>query len=133
MAVPAFNKDGSFNSKAFDENGTAMPWAIPSYKDGKPKGAILTGREGKHGYDCRRLFYVPKGWRLVGCDLSGIELRCLANLTAPHDGGFLINQILDVTSTKLTVRLLVLILEIKQRRSFMLALILTQRLTPDLV
>lgn len=95
VAVPAFNKDGSFNAKAFDENGTAMPWAIPSYKDGKPKGAILTGREGKHGYDCRRLFYVPKGWRLVGCDLSGIELRCLANLTAPHDGGFLINQILE--------------------------------------
>ena len=95
VAVPAFNKDGSFNSKAFDENGVAMPWAIPSYKDGKPKGAILTGREGKHGYDCRRLFYVPKGWRLVGCDLSGIELRCLANLTAPHDGGFLINQILE--------------------------------------
>ena len=95
VAVPAFNKDGTFNSKAFDENGVAMPWAIPSYKDGKPKGAILTGREGKHGYDCRRLFYVPKGWRLVGCDLSGIELRCLANLTAPHDGGFLINQILE--------------------------------------
>ncbi len=95
VAVPAFNKDGSFNAKAFDENGVAMPWAIPSYKDGKPKGAILTGREGKHGYDCRRLFYVPKGWRLVGCDLSGIELRCLANLTAPHDGGFLINQILE--------------------------------------
>lgn len=95
-AVPAFNKDGSFNTKAFTEDGVALPWAIPSYnKEGKVKGAILTGRQGRHGHDCRRLFYVPKGWRLVGCDLSGIELRCLANLTAPHDGGFLINQILE--------------------------------------
>lgn len=95
-AVPAFNKDGSFNLKAFDEFGEAQPWAIPHFdKEGKPKNAILTGRQGRHGYDCRRLFYAPKGWRLIGCDLSGIELRCLANLTAPYDDGFLIHQILE--------------------------------------
>lgn len=55
----------------------------------------LMGRAGRHGWDSRRLFYVPDGWRLIGCDLSGIELRCLANLTAPHDNGYLIDQILD--------------------------------------
>lgn len=49
---------------------------------------------GRHGWDCRRLFYVPKGWTLVGCDLSGIELRCLASLAKPWDEGFLVNQIL---------------------------------------
>lgn len=96
LSVPAFNKDGSFNPKAFTDKGKPHAWALPEYdKEGNPKKAILTGRAGRHGYNCRRLFYVPKGWRLVGCDLSGIELRCLANLTAPYDDGFLINQILE--------------------------------------
>lgn len=96
LSVPAFNKDGSFNLKAFDEHGNPQPWSLPKYDgEGKPKSAILTGRAGRHGWDCRRLFYVPPGWTLVGCDLSGIELRCLANLTAPYDDGMLIEQILE--------------------------------------
>jgi hypothetical protein len=41
------------------------------------------------------LFYAPKGWKLVGCDLSGIEFRCLANLTFPHDKGKLVDTVLN--------------------------------------
>jgi DNA polymerase-1 len=35
----------------------------------------------------RALFGVPKGKRLVGADLSGLELRCLAHYMAKWDGG----------------------------------------------
>lgn len=35
----------------------------------------------------RALFGVPKGKRLVGADLSGLELRCLAHFMARWDGG----------------------------------------------
>ena len=37
------------------------------------------------GRECRELFTVPEGYQLVGADLSGIELRCLANFL--QDGG----------------------------------------------
>lgn len=32
-----------------------------------------------YGVECRSCWTVPKGYKLVGCDLSGIELRCLAH------------------------------------------------------
>jgi len=37
------------------------------------------------GKECRELFTVPEGYQLVGADLSGIELRCLAHML--QDGG----------------------------------------------
>lgn len=33
-----------------------------------------------YGVECRSLFGVPEGYSLVGSDLAGIELRCLANV-----------------------------------------------------
>lgn len=39
------------------------------------------------GHECRALFYAPPGWRLLGCDASGLELRCLAHYMAKYDGG----------------------------------------------
>lgn len=39
------------------------------------------------GKECRSLFAVPKGKRLVGADLSGLELRCLAHFMAKYDNG----------------------------------------------
>lgn len=52
------------------------------------KNVILTGREGLHGWDCRRLFTVPQDTHIqVGCDLEGIELRCFGELLSPFDGG----------------------------------------------
>lgn len=56
---------------------------------------IVRGREGDHGWDCRELFTVPKGYSLMGCDLSGIEFRCLANLTYAFDGGELVDVVLN--------------------------------------
>ena len=38
-----------------------------------------------YGKECRELFTVPEGRSLVGADLSGIELRCLAHFLP--DGG----------------------------------------------
>lgn len=39
------------------------------------------------GKECRELFYAPAGWKLLGCDVSGLELRCLAHVMARYDGG----------------------------------------------
>lgn len=34
---------------------------------------------GDLGHVCRELFVVPKGYKLVGCDASGLEVRCLCH------------------------------------------------------
>lgn len=39
------------------------------------------------GAECRELWTVPAGKKLVGVDVSGLELRMLAHFMAPHDGG----------------------------------------------
>lgn len=56
---------------------------------------LMRGREGGYGWDCRELFTVPPGYKLVGCDLSGIEFRCLGNLTFPFDAGEIIDVVLN--------------------------------------
>lgn len=40
-----------------------------------------------YGKECRELFHVPTGWKLLGVDLKGLELRCLAHFMAIFDGG----------------------------------------------
>ena len=45
------------------------------------------------GAECRELFTVPEGYQLVGVDLSGIELRCLAHFM--QDGGAYAKEILE--------------------------------------
>jgi DNA polymerase I-like protein with 3'-5' exonuclease and polymerase domains len=40
-----------------------------------------------YGEDCRRLFVARKGYKLVGVDLAGVELRCLSHYMARYDGG----------------------------------------------
>jgi len=46
-----------------------------------------------YGSECRSLFTVPEGWCLLGSDLSGLELRCLAHYL--DDGGEYAKQVLD--------------------------------------
>ena len=41
-----------------------------------------------YGKECRSLFTVPDGYVLIGCDASGLELRCLAHYLGAFDGGF---------------------------------------------
>ena len=45
---------------------------------------------------CRALFGpAPDGWVQVGCDLSGIELRCLAHYMAKFDDGAYAKEVVD--------------------------------------
>lgn len=68
-------------------------------EDGNKIGSkILKGREGDHGFECRSLFRVPDTHVQVGCDLSGIEFRCLANLVCRYDNGQMIDTVLNGSS-----------------------------------
>lgn len=59
---------------------------IPAISKGKDK-SILMGEAGGYGFECRDLFTTVPGWVLVGADMSGLELRCLAHYLAAFDGG----------------------------------------------
>ena len=39
------------------------------------------------GKECRQLFYAPDGYKLVGCDVSGLEARVVAHYLARYDNG----------------------------------------------
>jgi DNA polymerase I len=63
---------------------------VPSVKTEKDKEGnehVLYGLAGGFGAECRSLFVAPPGYKLVGCDASSLELRCLANYMARYDGG----------------------------------------------
>lgn len=47
------------------------------------------------GHECRELFIVPKGYKMVGCDMSGLELRVFAHYLARYDNGKYGNIILN--------------------------------------
>lgn len=104
--VPGVNpkefKDKSEGEKFLKEHsGLVNCWGDPiivssKWKEAKGEWSITTrGRTGEYGYDCRELFTVSPGYKLVGCDLSGIEFRCLGNLTYPFDDGEIIDVVLN--------------------------------------
>lgn len=104
--VPGVNaveyKDKSMGEKFLAEQENQVnSWGAPvivssKWKEAKNEWAIVTrGRTGGYGYDCRELFTVAPGYKLVGCDLSGIEFRCLGNLTHPFDDGEIIDVVLN--------------------------------------
>jgi DNA polymerase-1 len=39
------------------------------------------------GGECRELFYAPQGYRFVGCDVKGLELRMLGHYLSKYDNG----------------------------------------------
>jgi len=47
------------------------------------------------GKECRELFKPSPGMVMVGCDMSGLELRCLAHYLARWDGGEYIKILLE--------------------------------------
>jgi len=76
------------------------------YGDGRIHGSVLTNatvsgrcshrnpnmsqipRVGApYGSECRALFHAPHGWRQVGVDASGLELRALSSALSYFDGG----------------------------------------------
>ena len=58
---------------------------VPKVKVGKD-GPLL-GYAGGWGFECRSLFTVMRGRKLVGCDAEGLELRMLGHYMARYDGG----------------------------------------------
>jgi len=61
----------------------------------KPNLAQVPAVYAPYGKECRELFTVPRGYKLVGADASGLELRCLAHYTYPFDEGEYAKQILE--------------------------------------
>jgi DNA polymerase I-like protein with 3'-5' exonuclease and polymerase domains len=57
---------------------------VPAVEKDK-NGKVLEGLEGGFGKECRELFIARKGFMLVGCDASGLELRCLAHYMKDDD------------------------------------------------
>jgi DNA polymerase-1 len=47
------------------------------------------------GKEVRSLFYAPSGYRMVGADLSGVELRCLSHYLACFDNGAYGREVVD--------------------------------------
>lgn len=71
-----------------DDKGHVLPVvAKKGGERGEKQTVKLLGMAGGWGIESRRLFCVPEGWSLVGSDLAGIELRCLAHRMAKYDGG----------------------------------------------
>lgn len=52
-----------------------------------PNLAQVPAVRSPYGKDCRSLFTVRPGFSMVGADLSGLELRCLAHFMHRWDGG----------------------------------------------
>lgn len=48
-----------------------------------------------YGRECRSLFRASEGKVLVGCDASGLELRCLAHYLARYDDGVYTKKLLE--------------------------------------
>jgi DNA polymerase I-like protein with 3'-5' exonuclease and polymerase domains len=52
-----------------------------------PNLAQVPSNGSPYGKDCRALFIVPSGRKLVGCDAAGLEARTLAHYLARYDKG----------------------------------------------
>jgi hypothetical protein len=52
-----------------------------------PNVAQVPSVRAEFGSECRELFTARNGYKLVGCDASGLELRMLAHYMAFYDGG----------------------------------------------
>lgn len=61
----------------------------------KPNVAQVPRVSAPWGFECRSLFCAPAGFRLVGADMSGLELRCLAHYTFRYDNGLYRDAILE--------------------------------------
>lgn len=53
----------------------------------KPNMSQTPAVRSPYGKEMRRLWRVPPGWLQFGVDLSGVEIRCFADVLAEFDGG----------------------------------------------
>ena len=61
----------------------------------KPNIAQVPSVDSPYGKECRSLFTVPKGYKLVGVDVSGLELRCLSHYLSKFDNGEYVKQVTE--------------------------------------
>lgn len=66
-----------------NQSGTATHRASHS----SPNVSQVPAVHSPYGKECRSLFAVPAGFKLVGSDASGCQLRCLSHYMARYDGG----------------------------------------------
>jgi DNA polymerase-1 len=59
-----------------------------------PNVAQTPSTKAKYGAEMRKLFIVPKGRKLVGCDADSLEGRCQAGYLARFDGGAFMEMLL---------------------------------------
>ena len=52
-----------------------------------PNVSQVPANRADYGKECRACFTVPEGWKLVGADMAGLELRTFANYLASFDKG----------------------------------------------
>lgn len=60
-----------------------------------PNMAQVPAKGVPYGEDCRSLFTVPPGFKLVGVDASGLELRCLGHYLARYDKGVFAKEVVE--------------------------------------
>ena len=78
-----YNPNGTVTGRSTHSNPNIAQ--VPSVR--KSKAGILMGLEGGYGFESRSLFHAPEGMVMVGADMSGLELRCLAHYMAYTDKG----------------------------------------------
>lgn len=83
-------KNGKVHGR-YNSNGTVTGRATHS----NPNIAQVPSVSAEFGRDCRELFTVPPGWRMVGSDYSGLELRCLAHYMQPYDKGAYVREVVE--------------------------------------
>lgn len=60
-----------------------------------PNMAQVPAVGSSYGTECRSLFTPRAGWKLVGADASGLELRCLAHYMSKWDGGSYATELVE--------------------------------------
>jgi DNA polymerase-1 len=88
---PSINPCGTATSRGSHSqpNQTACP-KVHSGKDGP-----VLGFEGRYGFEMRSLWGPRPGWKMVGGDGSGLQLRMLGNLLARWDGGAYAKEVVE--------------------------------------
>lgn len=83
-------KDGFIHGSV---NQTGTPTHRASHS--KPNMTQVPKVGNPYGKECRSLFIVPPGWKQVGADVSGLELRGLSHYMFRFDGGIYMKLILE--------------------------------------
>ena len=83
-------KDGRIHGRV-NTNGAVTGRCTHSF----PNLAQVPAVDMDYGEECRDLFKAGDGYKLVGCDASGLELRMLAHYLAFYDGGDYAKEVIE--------------------------------------